>query len=343
MRILLGLWRLLVGGLWLAAVGALTLRGAEIDPERLAELQSVCVICGTRGTADAILNIVLFLPLGLVLGGGRRALVLALVAGATVAGGIELLQTLLPGRHPSPADVVFNAMGAALGTRIHALAARRVRTDAASGAGGTGWLWGGVVGACFLGAGVLLTPHPPDDDYWGQWMPDLGWMPQYEGVVVSAELNGRHMPWGRLDHEGPHRELLDGDWRLDGRIVVGPSPDAVSPILSIYDGHQREALLLGAHRDAIVFREWTIGKRLRFDAPDVRIPGAFGPLVPGDTTFIGASRRAATTCLRLGEVEWCGLGITPGRTWGFLLYLEGLDESIRELADLLWLLGLFLP
>lgn len=343
MQILSGFWRLLVGGLWLAAVAALTLRGAEIDPEQLAELQSACAICGTRGTADAILNMVLFLPLGLVLGGGRRALLVALLAGGAVAGGIELLQTILPGRHSSPADVVFNAIGAALGTRIHALAARRVRTDAVIGPGGSGWVWGGAVGACFLIAGVLLTPHPPDDDYWGQWMPDLGWMPQYDGVVLSAELNGRPMPWGRLDQEGPHRELLEGDWRLDGRIVVGPPPDAVSPILSIYDGHQREALLLGAHRDAIVFREWTIGKRLRFDAPDMRVPGAFGSLAPGDTTSIGASRTAGATCLRLGEVQRCGVGITPGRSWGFLLYVEGLDEPLRGLVDLLWLVGLFLP
>lgn len=341
MRISFGFWRLLTAALWLIAVAALTLRGAEIDPDRLAELEGLCVICGMRGTSDAILNTLLFVPLGIVVGGGRRALVVALLAGAIVAGGVELLQTLLPGRHSSPADVVFNAFGAALGTRVHTLMAGRIRVDGDIGRGGL--LWGGALGACFLAAGILLTPYPPDDEYYGQWMPDLGSMPQYDGVVLNAELNGRAMPWGRLNHEGPHRRLLEGDWRMEGRIVVGPSPDAVSPILSVYDGLQREALLLGAHRDALVFREWTLGKHLRFDAPDVRIPGAFERLTPGDTTSISARRTGGTTCLALSDTERCGVGVTPGRTWGFLLYVESLDARSRALVDLLWLLGLFAP
>lgn len=343
MRISSGFRRLLAGALWLAGVAVLTLRGGEVEPERLADLARLCVVCGTRGTADAILNVALFLPLGVVLGGIGRAAVVAVVAGAAVAGGIELLQTLLPGRHPSLADVVLNATGAGLGTLVYALAATRVRSDAESAPGRRGRLWGGAVGACFLAAGVLLTPHAPDDDYWGQWMPDLGWMPQYDGVVLSAELNGRPMPSRRLDRERPHRRLLEGDWELEGRIVVGPPPEAVSPILSVYDGRQREALLVGAHRDALVFREWTIGKRLRFDAPDVRVPGAFAPLQPGDTTSIGAGRAAGTTCLWLGETERCGVGVTPGRTWGLLLFVEGPPEPFREVTDLLWLVGLFLP
>ena len=37
------------------------------------------------------------------------------------------------------------------------------------------------------------------------------------------------------------------------------------------------------------------------------------------------------------------LGVTPGRTWGLLLYLEGPPESFRRGLDLLWLTVLFSP
>lgn len=339
MRILLGFWRLLVGALWLAGVAALTLRGGEVDAEWLAEMPRLCAICGSRGTADAILNVVLFLPLGLVLGGRRRAAVTALMIGAAIAVGIELAQTALPGRHPSLADVALNATGAALGTFVHSLVAGRISGGVQVG----GRLWGGVVGASFVIGGILMTPWPTDDDYWGQWMPDLGSMPQYRGSVLQAELNGRPLPSRRIPEEDPHRELLADDWKLSGHIVTGPDPAGVSPILSIYDGHQREVLLVGAHRDALVFRERTLGGALRFDSPDVRVPGAFAPFDPGDSTTIGASRSAGTTCLRLGTTEECGVGITPGRTWGLLLYVEGPREGFREIVDLLWLCGLFLP
>lgn len=339
MRKLLGFWRLLVGALWLVPVAALTLRGGEVDVEWLAEIPRLCVICGTRGTADAILNVVLFLPLGFVLGGRRRAAVVAIAVGGAIALGIELLQTALPGRHPSPADVVLNATGAGLGTLVHSVVVARISRGPRVGA----WPWGGAVGACLLIGGILMTPWPTDDDYWGQWMPDLGSMPQYQGSVLEAELNGRPLPSRRIDREGPHRELLEEDWALSGHIVTGPEPPAVSPILSIYDGRQREVLLVGAHRDALVFRERTLGDALRFDSPDVRLPGAFTPFEPGDSTTIGASRSGSTTCLRLGPTEECGVGVTPGRTWGLLLYVEGPGEPFRELVDLLWLCGLFLP
>lgn len=367
MRILLRFWRLLLGALWLGGVALLTLRGGRVEPEWLAELPRICAICGSRGTADVILNVVLFVPLGLVFGGLRWAVVVALVSGLAVSAGIELLQTLLPGRHPSPADVILNAAGAGLGTALFGLVTARSKVAGTIGEAGVigsvgdlgpagrtrlsqpmdwllnGWSWGAAIGTCFLVAGILLTPAPTDDDYWGQWMPDLGSMPQYEGTVLSAELNGRAMPSRRLDHERPHRSLLEGDWRLEGRIIVGPKPRGVSPILSVYDGHEREVLLLGAHRDALVLRQRRLASRLRFDVPDVRISGAFGSWAVGDTTALGARRDDGTICLWVSERRECGLGVTAGRTWGLLLYVEESREPFRRLVDLLWLTGLFLP
>jgi glycopeptide antibiotics resistance protein len=62
---------------------------------------------------SAALNVLLFVPLGIVLGWfGRPWLLLGAVA---VSVTIELVQFVLPGRNPLLSDVVTNALGACLG------------------------------------------------------------------------------------------------------------------------------------------------------------------------------------------------------------------------------------
>lgn len=332
---------------WAMAVAYLTLGGGDPAQLRVEEIPRLCLLCGSRGTADALLNVVLFVPLGLALG-GRRDVVRAIAAGLAVSACIETVQMFLPGRHATISDVLWNALGAAVGVHVFRAVRRRL-TDA--------WrmdlVWGCVLAFGFLAAGALMTPSPTDDDYWGQWTPDLGFMPEYGGRVLEARINGMELPSRRIDHPGSDASLLEGSWVVEGTFVVGPPPPAVSPIVSVYDGHQREMVLLGAHDDDLVFREHMLAQRLRFDVPDVRIPGAFGPLAAGDTAHVQGRRSDGSLCLSLGEVglggardgevEACGLGATPGRSWGLLLYVEGPTERFRDLVDLGWLAVLFFP
>jgi hypothetical protein len=127
----------------------------------------------------------------------------------------------------------------------------------------------------------------------------------------------------------PHRDLVLGDWQLEGEIVVRAPPEGVSPILSVYYGNQQESLLLGAHDQALIFRPCLLAWRLRLDAPDIRVIDAFEAYSPGDTVTIAAAVSGEGVCLRLGPTERCGVGITPGRTWDLLL------------IDLLWMAMFF--
>jgi len=75
-------------------------------------------LLGDRWLSDAILNVLLFVPLGAALGTGllptRR-----LVLGAMVfSAGIESAQLFIPGRDASVPDVACNTMGAALGIAL---------------------------------------------------------------------------------------------------------------------------------------------------------------------------------------------------------------------------------
>ena len=76
-----------------------------------------------HGVADDLLNVGLFLPLGLALGWNSRRLAPAIVCGLLLSTAIELIQTIVPGRDPSLSDIVFNTLGAGLG----ALLGRRPR------------------------------------------------------------------------------------------------------------------------------------------------------------------------------------------------------------------------
>lgn len=352
-RILRRWWRLALALTWGAGVAALTLTPDPSEISRVAEMPTLCLLCGSRGTADALLNIVLFVPLGLTLGGLRRGLRKAVWAGLLCSAGIELGQTLLPGRHPTISDLVWNIGGAGLGVWLFRRMQNAVVLPTREGGerGGSPGLrrwsseltWGLAVAVGLVLAGAFMTPQPTKDDYWGQWTPDLGHMPQYGGRILEASINGIPMPTGRLGHEGTDEALLVSPWRVDGTFLAGPPPSEVAPILSIYDGHQFEVLLLGAHGDDLVFRERNLAHRLRFDSPDVRLVRALRPLTMGDTASISASRIDGDTCLQVGALQQCGVGVSPARSWGLLLYVEGPREWLRGLVDVGWLGILFLP
>ncbi len=85
----------------------------------------VCLLCGSTGTANFLLNVVLFVPLGigLRLSGMRRwtAWTLALLLTAT----IETLQFyVVPGRDSDLGDIVANTLGGVIG--VIAVDTRRV-------------------------------------------------------------------------------------------------------------------------------------------------------------------------------------------------------------------------
>lgn len=334
-----GRFRIWALGAWLAVVAIVTLHGVEASGPGSAAIPGVCLICGERGTADAILNVFMFMPLGLLLHGQGRALARAVVTGLVVAVLIELVQTAVPGRHASPADVVWNVTGSGLGAWM--VVVWRVRLPERRPHRELGWV--ALVTVGFIVVGLLLTPSFTHDSYWGQWTPELGHMPAYDGAVLRAELNGRPLPPNRLNGEDSHHELFSGPWSLWGRIVLGSPPEEPSPILSIYDGHQREIVLLGAHREDLVFRFRTLADRLRLDSPDVRLTDAFEGATPGDTVDIGARYSEGRVCLLLDQLERCDVGVTPGRAWGLLLYPEGTSRTFRMLLDWTWMLLLFMP
>ena len=99
----------------LIAIIALIAAATLLPGEPTVSTPSICLICGDRGVADALLNLTLFAPFGAVLAFVRVRPWRIVLAGFALSALVELFQLYIPGRDPSFGDFVFNAAGAALG------------------------------------------------------------------------------------------------------------------------------------------------------------------------------------------------------------------------------------
>lgn len=231
--------------------------------------------------ADALLNVILFVPLGvaLALAGLPRRRSLWLVLAATVA--VELLQGfVVPGRQASIGDVLTNTVGGWIG---HAMApalvaawrAEHRRARRLAVAYGALWLAGTVAAA------ALLRPDFPAADAEaapcgeGRGVPDCFpgrlagpirlWEPGRPDLAIGPATR---VPVGR--DVSLVAEIVDGGyaWR-PGRIGGVATSRPAQPLLTLDQGGH--ALLLAAR---------TRGARWGLRTPVVAMRGVFGR--PGD-------------------------------------------------------------
>lgn len=320
-----------------------------------------CLLCGSRGSADAILNTLLFVPLGALL--ARRwsprpgsspagdafrtpASVAFLGAGAVaflLSLGVEVVQILLPARDASPSDVFFNTLGGLVGAGLWLRLGAWLRVDdgpaalvcTAAAVGATGVL---------AVTGLALAPSLTRSDYWGQWTPDLGHLESYGGLVLEATVGGLAVTVGRSGHSGTLRALLRSGADVRTLFLAGPPPPGVAPVFSIYDRQEREIMLLGVSGDDVVFRIRRRADHLKLDRPDTRLPGALAGRLPGDTVRATAFVEGGRRCLRTDPGPGaCGIGPTLTDGWSLLYHVEPLSGRARPVLGALWIALLCMP
>ena len=327
-------WRRPLSVAWIAVVAALTLTG---QTQVGAAHPSLCMICGSRGMADAVLNFLLFVPLGLLLASPTNPVRRAFLSGLAFSLLIETAQFVLPGRDPTLRDVLANALGAGCGGLLASASKvgyRRFRPLAATAIGI-------ATGTAVLLGGWLMTVDLPDLTYWGQTAPRLGHLESFSGRVASAWLNGRVWRTGRIPQGSPVYEELRQDWTIRATLVLGNRVTGLAPVLSVFDDREREILLLGVDGSDLVLRERTKATGFRLDQPDVRLHDGLLAHADGDSVVIVAARRGAQRCLGVEEELHCGLGVTPGRLWGLFLYPLGISHGARTLFDMIFVAAAF--
>ena len=318
--------------------------GATLYPVPGAERVplTACLICGGRGVADAILNVFLFLPLGVALAlvglPWRYAAVVALV----LSSGIELTQVAVPGRDPSWGDLVFNTVGGALGCLVTQGVSRWVALAAPAPTG----LWlVSLTGAAgiFVLTGTLAQPAFPASTYYGQWAVYLGAVPWYRFHVVRASVADEPLPPRRLARSSQVRKSLTSGPQI---TVNAFALLAVSPsrrVIGIYDVRLREIVRLASSGNDLILSYRMGSAALRLDRPTFRFANVLQGIRPGDAVRITVSGQWQKPCVEVNRAGACAAGLTLGSGWKFLMDVASLSTWLQATANVIWIFCLALP
>src|SRR5256885_7828136 len=234
-----------------------------------------CLICGPVGGVSAILNVFLFVPLGLGLAlcgmPWRRAL--AAAVGLSIV--IETTQLVaIPGRYAALGDVITNGIGGALGFaigRYRRALLRPSRRLALTLAASWSAIW--LVTEAISAFGV--TPRLPRTEDYGQIARQLGNFEQFQGRVLPAGLGPRLMLATNFENAGATRELLLRGAPVTATIIPAAPAAGLAPILRIADSSDREMVLLAQNGSDLLFGVRTGAAWFRLRPPVVALPEFF--------------------------------------------------------------------
>ena len=330
---------------WLAAASVAFVLAATMVPTRAPDQPfSTCILCGEQGGADALANVLLFLPFGLAFGALTRRLWITVLAAALFSTAIEITQTLaIHGRDGALGDIVFNTLGGFVGGWIITRRASVLRA-------GSGTQWraraaivaaAGAIGVVLL-TGFVATPVFPRTKWFGQWTPQFGGTSYYDGRVLDARIGGRFVPSTALvDSDEVRASWIRGEPLVVTATASAPTAD-LSTVFSIADEYQRFTLVLGVDGPDLSF---VLGRRAtdaRLVEPVIRLPNALHGVRPGDTLVLEARLDGRSVCLGRRPDLPCDLGVTPGMGWQFLVRVDAVRRH-TAILDAIWLGALLLP
>jgi hypothetical protein len=303
-----------------------------------------CVLCGDRWAADALVNVLLFVPFGAALAVAGVPLSRCVLGGALLSASVEFAQLYIPGRDPSLGDLLSNPLGAGLGAALVAttsswLLPAHPRAAPLSRAASLA-----AAALCYV-TGWLLTPALPQSRYFGLWTPNIGNLEWYRGRVRDVTISDVPIPEGPVANSASVRELLlaSGGFSLHVRAIAGPRTAELGGLLAVYDEHQREIMLLGPDRDDLVLRLRTRATLWHLDQPDLRLPNALRSAAPGDALNVKVLGRRGRYVMTVNSSGAAGLGFTVGSGWAVLMYPESLPAWLKTLLTLVWSAVLWVP
>lgn len=323
------------------AIGLIALLTLEPRPRQAplsASTPWYCLVCGGLGTVDVLLNLALFVPLGLTLhrlGFGRLRTALT---GLLVSGMVELLQaTVVSGRDPSLSDLVTNTLGTMLGAVLASAlpglvrpAAGRARLLAVTAA--AAW----ILLLAFTGWAVQPVAAPEEATF--RLAPTRPGLDRFPGVVSAATFNG--MPArGRLDTALLASALANRSIHMEATASLVSWTEVLAPIVDVVDGRWVATAQLGQVGQKILFSVRSRSERLRLRAPTVKVYRALPP--PRGQSFSAGGTLDGTTLSAFATVDGrthrAETRLTPGLGWMLILPLGFYPFDYRpEITSALW-------
>jgi hypothetical protein len=311
------------------------------SPGPQSNVSFLCLGCGDLGAPDVVVNVFLFIPIGIVFGRfGWRPFV-ALGVGLALSGAVEFAQQFIPGRAPTLRDVLMNGLGAGVG----ALVVWRLGAWLAPGARARLLHWLSVPGVLLAVAltGTLLRFEPPVDIYYGQWVPDQRHLERWTGRLALAEVQGLAVPDGPSRYSDSLRRSIREQVSVRLVATAGRPTRRLSSIFSMMDDSQEEALLVGPHGDDLVVRVRRVAATWRLDAPEFRYRDALAGIAPGTPLTITFDGTRLGGCATVNGVEHCVGRPRAGSTWQLARSSDGLPPLAHRLLDAMTLVVLVLP
>jgi hypothetical protein len=306
----------------------------------------LCVICGALGGVDAILNVLLFLPLGIGLALAEIGWQKALVGALALSLGAELAQIFIPGRDPSVGDVITNAFGAGLGfllcahARTWLVPTGRARTKV-------------FLLACsaylIIQAAVsfaLSTFIPRSSTYYGQLARELGNYELFRGTVLDARIDKLPIPDTELPNTDSLRRMLGTGALLSTTVRPKGLSSDLAPMVRVVDDRGDEVVLLAQRGRDFVFGLSTGASLLRLRPPLFSLADAFPDTANsgegGPQVSLSGTVRGGRTELRKVDEETRSeklLSVTSALGWTVFLPFQWVIRAtaIEQLIGWIWI------
>jgi hypothetical protein len=314
----------------------------------------LCLVCGTSGGVDFILNVLLFIPLGvgLALSGvpWKRAALTACALSLTV----ETTQFFfISGRDATLGDVVTNTIGGIVGYEL--TRNLRIWLQPAPGIAAILCLgWCAVWLAIQSVSSFAFAVSEPDSKYYGQIARQLRDFAVFPGRELDASIGDLAITDTELRNTESIRARL-----LDGAIVAvtvqpGGVTSNIAPILRVADNEEREILLLAQDKRDLVFGVRTGAAILRFRPPFFAMMDAF-PSGAGNRNSSAAGALALSGRYNGWEAQLTARegSMTHGRRvsvssslgWTLALPFQWFIEDTRteQVVSMVWMACLLVP
>jgi len=326
------------------AIGLLTLLPSAEHTPRVS-VGASCLLCGGDfAVEDALLNVLLFVPLGLSLcymGQSRRLVLLTAFLTSSI---IELLQLGIPGRESSVGDVITNTAGACLGILLYSTWRTLLLPTPAQArrcAVGAAVLW------TILAAGTMwcFEPAPTERPYYGQWSPEDVYPANYRGSVYSARTGGVLIPAGRIPNPIPLRQQLRANSQaIQITTCTGPPTEKLASIVSVADDGHQEILLVGQWGTSLVFRTRMRANRLRLRNFGV----ALSDVLRDSGHVVDIEARRSSTMFDVRATDDRGtrrrvVPITPRLGWTLVAPFPPVLGGVWDLVSAGWLVLVLIP
>jgi hypothetical protein len=338
--------------LCMGALAAIMFATLMPSPQTLTSVRW-CVVCGSLGGVDVVLNVLLFVPLGcgLAMAGIRPVRALAAMALLTLT--IESLQfTLIEGRDASIGDLLTNSVGGAIGFGIGASIAVWL-TPSVREATRLALLWLCVWIIVQGVASYSLVPATTSPWYYGQIKRALFGRPAYAGDVPLATIDGQPIPNMSYDKAGllpPALGKPDGALVRVDVVPRGPTRRP-EPIVRIANESLEEVLVVAQQQTNLVFGIRTGAGVLRLRPIYFALRDVFPRSESGarrDTIRIEARYSARELQLQADDgVSHREVRIPLSPALGWRLFLprrsNGYGEPRDAVVAVLWLMLLLAP